>query len=256
MRKLLHIVVCGCMLIASQSLYAQNTEPAASGAKKNIVKLNLSSLVFKNVSLQYERVVKPKMSVAVGVSLMPKSDLPFAKTLRDEFSDNADAQRAIETTKLGNFSITPEVRFYVGRKGAPTGFYIAPYARYAHMSFEQLYEFTASNNKVYKPLIKGDINYFGGGLMFGTQWNLSKSITLDWWIAGGHFGSTSGTLVGTADMSDLTPADRTDLENDIEDVDLPLINTDATVSSNQVAVKLSGSYVGVRAFGLALGIKF
>jgi hypothetical protein len=237
-------------------LLAQKIEDAVPVVKKNIIKVNLSSIAFKNASLQYERVLKPKMSFALGVSIMPKSSLPFAKTLKDEFSDNEDAMRAIETTELSNFSITPELRFYLSKKGAPQGFYIAPYARYAKMSFEQLYQFTASNNKVYKPVINGDINFIGGGLMFGAQWSLSKSITLDWWILGAHTGSTSGLLSGTADMSDLTAADKQDLENDIEDVDLPLLKTDATVSSNKVDVKFSGGYVGARAFGFALGIKF
>ena len=255
MRKLIMLTLC-CALFFSHSLWAQKTDVKDALLKKNVVKINLVSLVFKNASLQYERVVAPKMSFALGVSIMPKSGLPFAQSLKENFADNDDAQRAIESTKLSNFSITPEYRFYVGKKGAPIGFYVAPYLRYSKMTFEQLYEFTASNNKVYKPLISGDINNIGGGVMLGSQWALGSNITLDWWIAGGHIGSSSGTLLGKADMSDMSEADKKQLENDIEAVDIPLYDFDATVRSNEVEVKLKGGSAGIRAFGIALGFRF
>ncbi len=228
----------------------------SDGAKKNILKINLSALIFKNASLQYERVVNRNMSVALGVSIMPKTDLPFKNTLMDEFGDNADAKRAIETTQLSNFSITPEVRFYVGKKGAPNGFYIAPFARYNHLAFEQLYQYTAANGKIHKPLIGGKINNYGAGILFGTQWSLGKCVTLDWWIAGPYIGSMNGDLVGFDDMSDLSATDRTKLKNDIEDVNIPLTKTQATIGNNRVDVNLSGGFIGVRTFGFALGYKF
>jgi len=176
--------------------------------------------------------------------------------LMDEFGNNADAKRAIETTMLSDFSITPEIRFYAGKKGAPAGFYVAPFLRYNHMNFEQLYEFTASDGKLYHPFITGTINNFGGGILLGVQWHLGKRLTLDWWIAGPSYGTLNGDLSGTDDMSAMSAADKQKLERDIEDVDLPLIKTDATVGNNRVDVKLDGSYVGLRTFGFALGFKF
>lgn len=260
MRKLIQSVfLCGVMC-AGLSAASQNLVSTAKEVigieKPNIVKVNLSSLAFKNASFQYERIMNRKMSLALGVSFMPKSGLPFASSLQDQFGDNADAKRAIETTQLSNFAITPEVRFYVGSAGAPKGFYIAPFMRYQHMNFEQVYEFTASNGNVHKPLVSGSINNIGGGVLFGAQWNLGKSVTLDWWIAGPTIGTTKGDLSGTDDMSDMDAADRADLEKDIESVELPLTKIDATVGNNRVDVKLSGPYVGIRAFGLALGFKF
>lgn len=240
------------IMVSTQEMNGSST----SGDLKNIIKINLSALVFKNISLQYERVIKRKMSVALGVAITPKTGLPFKKTLMDEFGHNEDARRAIESTKLSNFTITPEIRFYVGRKAAPAGFYVAPFLRYNSMHFEQLYEFTASNGKLYHPFITGTINNFGGGILFGAQWHLSKKLTLDWWIAGPSYGTLSGNLSGTEDMSDMSAADKQDLETDIEDVDLPLIKTDATVGNNRVDVKLSGSYVGLRTFGFAIGYNF
>lgn len=250
-----YLLLC-LLLFTSLTLSAQEKEKKViSGDLNNIFKINVSSLIFSNISLQYERVVRRKITVALGVGIMPKTGLPFEKTLMDEFGHNADAKRAIETTKLSNFNITPEIRFYMGKKNAPAGFYIAPFVRYNQMNFEQLYEFTASDNKKYHPLINGKINNFGGGILFGAQWSLSRKISLDWWIAGPSYGTLKGNLSGTEDMSTMSAADKQKLERDIEDVDLPLIKTDATVGNNRVDVKLSGSYIGLRTFGFALGYK-
>lgn len=186
---------------------------------------------------------------------MPETGLPFASSLSEQFGDNADAQRAIETTRLRSFTVTPEYRFYLSGN-APTGFYLAPFARYQNLYFEQEYSFTASNGKVYRPIIGGTINNVGAGLLMGTQFKLGSNMTLDWWIAGPMYGTSKSDLSGTTDMSDLSAADRANLENDIESVDIPLTKIDATVGNNRIDVKLDGPFAGIRAFGFALGIRF
>jgi hypothetical protein len=256
MKHAIKPLLVGCLLLAGKFGIAQNAAEIKNPVKGNIIKINLSSLLFKNGSFQYERVVKRNLSYGIGFSILPKTGLPFASTLNDQFGSNPDAKRAIETTQLSNYSITPEIRFYMGKKGAPAGFYLAPFVRYQHMSFNQVYQYTASNNKVHNPLIGGTINNIGAGLLIGTQWNLSKSLTLDWWIAGPIIGSSKGHLVGNDDMSDLSSADRQKLKTDIESVDIPLTKIEANIGTNQVDVNLSGPYAGIRAFGLALGVKF
>lgn len=251
MKKITYLLLFAFVMLISSAAMAQSD---SNISKKNIIKLNLSSLVFKNISLQYERVLSRKTSVALGIGIMPKSGLPFAKTLKDRFGSNSDAARAIDDTKLSNFSITPEFRFYLGKK-APKGFYIAPFARYNTLKLDQMYRFTTSNNVNHVANIKGSINNFGGGLLFGAQWNLTKSLTLDWWIAGPIVGSTKGTLVGT-DPQNIQPQDRANIKNDIEDVNLPGTKVTATVEQNKITANLSGPYYGLRAFGIVLGFKF
>lgn len=250
------LFVFSALLFAGSAIKAQQAEtlpPAAD--KKNILKMNLSSLVFKNFSFQYERVIAPKMSVGLGISVMPKTGLPFASTLKDQYGNNSDAARAIDETRLSNFAITPEIRFYLGKKMAPTGFYVAPYMRYNKLNFDQVYTFTPSDNKLHTANITGDFTNIGGGLMFGAQWNLSKSLTLDWWIAGAAVGSAKATLSGT-DPQGIPAQDRADIERDLEDFDFPGYTVESTVGANQINVNMKGTYYGVRAFGLALGIKF
>jgi hypothetical protein len=256
MRNILRTVVLSALLTAGTSVFAQEKmAESITPLGKTIIKVNLTSLVFKNASLQIERVTSPKTSFALGVSYMPETGLPFASSLSEQFGDNADAQRAIETTRLRSFTITPEYRFYLSGH-APTGFYIAPFARYQNLYFQQEYSFTASSGKVHNPVIGGTINNIGGGILLGTQFKLGSKVTLDWWIAGPIYGTSSGNLSGTDDMSDLSAEDRANLEGDIEGVDIPLTKIDATVGNNRIDVKLDGPYAGLRAFGLALGIRF
>lgn len=256
MKKHLLSVAIAAMSLMGTTSQAQSLESAApTSSKNNILKINLSSLVFKNISLQYERVVAPKMSVALGVSVMPKTGLPFAGALRDQFGDNSDAAKAIDETQLSNVAITPEVRFYLGKQQAPAGYYLAPFVRYNRMQFYQIYTFTPSDNKLHTANIKGTINNIGGGLLLGAQWHLSRALTLDWWIAGPAIGSSKGTLDGTDPMG-IPQADQDKVKRDIETADIPGYDVKATVGPNQIHVDLSGTYYGLRAFGLALGIKF
>lgn len=250
MKKITKLLLVSFVLLSSQA-FAQDT----AQQKKNIIKLNLTSLIFKNFSLQYERVLTRKTSVALGVSIMPKTGLPFAKTLKDQFESNGDAARAIDETQLSNMAITPEFRFYLGRKPAPAGFYLAPFARWNRLKFDQFYRFTTSDGTKHVANIKGTIDNIGGGLLLGAQWHLSKTLTLDWWIAGPIVGSTKGTLIGT-DPINIQPGDRQKIKDDIEGTDLPGLDVKAVVEQNKITADLSGGYYGLRAFGFALGFKF
>jgi hypothetical protein len=236
------------LLIATLLLNAQ--------AGKNIIKINLPSVALNTYSLQYERVLNNRQSTALGIAISPNTDLPFKKRLMDQFGGNEDAKRAIETTKFTKFTLTPEYRFYFSKKGAPTGFYLAPFARYTHMSINQDYTYTPSSGIEHTANLKGKFNGIGGGIMIGTQWMLGKNVTLDWWILGPFIGALDSEFKGVDDMSDLSAQDKADLEKDIEDVDIPLWDIDATVGNDIITAKLKGPFYGVRAFGFSLGIRF
>jgi hypothetical protein len=249
MKHLVTILIAACFALISSAAKAQKTTPG-----KHIVKLNLTSIALKHYSLQYELVINKRQSFAIAAGISPNTGLPFKKTLLDQFGGNADAKRAIESTKFNKISITPEYRFYLGKKQAPAGFYLAPFARYTHMSIEQDYEFTPSNNKKHVAHLKGKFSGIGAGLKIGTQWTLGKNTTLDWFIAGPFIGAMSSSFTGTDDMSDMTGSDKVKLEKDIESVEIPLWTTEATVGNNKIDVKLKGPFYGVVA-GLNLGIR-
>ena len=95
----------------------------------NIIKLNLSALVVRNFSVQYERKVAPKIAVAIAFHILPFGKLPFSGTLSDMVDVN---NVAFNKANIGSFGIIPEVRFYPGKKGALRGFYVGPFINYSH----------------------------------------------------------------------------------------------------------------------------
>ena len=257
--------------ISITSLIAQSTLDEQSGGsapvkvkqpaektdkhKMNIVKVNLMALALKNYSFQYERVLTKKISVAVGVRTMPTGSLPFQDAFADQLAeDDPDLANNIKDLKVGNFAITPEVRFYLNKKGYGRGFYIAPYYRYAKFTSSEL-PITFEGDGGDKTIkLKGDIATHSGGLMIGAQWHLGKVVTLDWWILGAHYGTSNGTLNGVPSSS-LSANEQTELKNTIESLDLPLTKITAEVNANNIKAIIDGPWGGVRA-GLTLGIRF
>ncbi len=223
--------------------------------KKNIVKVNLMALGLKNYSFQYERVLSKHVSVAVGVRTMPTGSLPFQDLIVDQIAEgNPELEASLRSFKAGNFAVTPEVRFYLSKKGYGRGFYIAPYYRFAKFNSDELpieYESGGNTNTV---RLKGDVTTHTGGLMFGAQWQLGKVVTLDWWILGGHYGKSQGTLSGVPSQP-LSQQEQQDIRDEIANFDLPLTKITAEVSANNVKAIVDGPWAGVRA-GLTIGIRF
>ena len=246
------------LLISFNQAFAQDNQ-AESGSRKNIFKMNLSGIALDHYSFQYERVTNKRQSFAMGFGFSPRVDLPFKKTLADKFGDNEDAARMIESTVFSKITVTPEYRFYLGKKQAPEGFYLGTFVRYLHMSISQDYTFTPGTGNLHRAHMDGTIDGIGGGVLIGAQWLLGKkkNISIDWWIAGPFFGAMDGDFHGTdPDMDELDADDRADLKNDIEGVDIPLWTVDATIGDFTIDAKLKGAFYGARLFGICLGFRF
>ena len=119
---------------------------------KNVVKVNLTGLLFKNYGFQYERMLGKKTSIALGYRIQPQSTLPFIDFLESQV-DDPESFDVLEKINFGNTAVTPEIRFYLGKKGGPRGFYIAPYARFSKFNvsvpdFEFTYQETIDNQTI------------------------------------------------------------------------------------------------------------
>lgn len=235
---------------------SQDERPSAPNISdrkgRTLLKYNVPGAFFNSHTIQLERVVGLKHSLAVSFNFGGQSSLPFKDILLDQFGSDQQAADIIESVKFDRFSITPEFRFYLGAKGAPSGFYLAPFLRYSRMNSEQKYSFTDSDNSRHNVDFKGTLTGFGGGLMMGSQWTLGRNVVLDLWLAGPFYGKMRGDFTGVDSQPIKDPIG---LENDIESVDLGPWQFDATVSGQRVDVKLDGPYVGLRA-GLCIGIRF
>jgi len=236
-------------IFSGQILFAQDTNSVNTN-EKNIVKMNVAALALKTYSFQYERAVGEKISVAMGFRVMPKSTPPLKSKIED-LIDNDETWSHIKDFKTGNFAITPEVRFFLG-KSVFKGFYVAPFVSYAKYDFDIPFEYSYLTYSTTIPL-SGSVNTFTGGIKIGAQWSLSKLVFLDWWIIGPNYGTSSGTISGAKEM---IPIEQDYVRNELKDLDdIPLIKTTSTVDDHGVKIKVDGPWAGVRA-GLNVGFRF
>ncbi len=225
---------------------------------KNIVKINVTSLAFKTFSLQYERLLGRKMSVALGVRMMPSSALPFRNaivnaTKSEDGEDDEDLTKLFEEAKLGGLAITPEFRYYLGKE-AGRGFYLAPFVRYEHYNLSAPYSFLDASDQLVNVSFKGNMTSYGIGLMIGSQFKLAQRLTLDWWILGPYYSATQLSL--KANNLSLTTDDQTILRESLESIEFASVKIESEVTATSASLKAKSGFGGIRAFGLCLGFKF
>ncbi len=261
MQRIIKPFLTICLFLFATTIFAQNEEDSKSENDKttkesmNFIKVNLFALALKNYSFQYERVLNRKFSFALGVRFSPESTLPFQNSLIKLSDDDPDAIEQIKNFKFGNTTITPELRFYVSKKGYGRGFYLAPFYRYAKYTGQGI-QFTYENTAMVESKIsmKGNLVSNTGGLMIGAQWGLSKRISLDWWIIGAHYGNGKGEFIGTPTVP-LTLTEQNDLRQELENFEIPGTTKTVFVNATEAKVNLDGPMAGVKA-GLSIGIRF
>lgn len=244
-----HFLFACFLLVANHNSYSQS-ENNRDESGKNILKMNLPALALKNFSVQYERAVSPKVSVAATFRYMPDGKVPLQSSIA-KWADDPETERQLDNLNVGNIAVMPELRFYLGKRGVFRGFYLGPFASIARYNADLLYEYDDAGITKTIPL-KGDVNSITGGLMLGAQWKLSKSIFLDWWILGANYGSSKGDINGQQKLSD---SEQRSLRNGLDEIDIPLTKFTYIVNENGATVNFNGPWAGVRA-GLCLGINF
>lgn len=223
---------------------------APSQSQENIMKANLFSLPLKNVSLQYERKILSRTSLALGFRWQPSGSLPLESALKN-LTDDPEVERQIDNLTTGNFAITPEFRFYLGKKKSMRGFYVAPYLRYTRFTADLPFEYDDGGVTKIIPM-SGSLNTFTGGLLMGTQFSLGKMLNLDWWIVGPAYGRSNGDITG---QKSLSPSEQQSLRDELANLDVPLTKITYTVDANGATVHFKGPWAGIRT-GLCLGFRF
>lgn len=251
-----------CSTIEAQDIFTDDeyTEIEIDNPTMNIFRTSLSTIIMNNYSIQYERVLNKKFSVGISYRFMPSGSIPLKNTVLDFFasdSNKSDIEDVLSDTKISGSAITLEPRFYVGKKGYGTGFYIAPYYRYSSFKFDNIsfnYESETSPtiNTVHAG---GKVTAHSGGVMIGAQWTVGKNFVIDWWIIGGHLGSSSGDISGTPNVP-LTPYEQQEIRETIERIEFSDMIKEINVSANGVDVQIEGPWYGIRAFGVSLGYRF
>lgn len=227
---------------------------------KNLVKINLLALTVGNFSLQYERLITKKTVVALSAGITPERGIPFYSTFEGSIDDQ-DTKDQLKGIKYSNYSITPEIRFYLGKEGFK-GFYIGIFGRYTSydIKFPLQYEDLASNipgipaNLVPKEKIDldGNIRAFSGGITLGAQWKLSNKLYLDWLIIGPHFGGSKGDLKAN---KKLTAIEQQEIKDAIAELDIPMLDYTYEVNDDGARMRFDGPWAGIRT-SLGLGYRF
>ncbi len=231
------------VLCASFLLTTVNAQEA-----EHVVKLNIFALALNNVSLQYEKPFHDRMSVSLGVRMQLPRTLPNVVGGTDEGSGTIES-------RLTGYALTPEFRFYTGSKGAPKGFYLAPYLRYTNFKIATQSEYRDDTGVDRKYDLTGKFTGFGGGLMIGMQWLIADKFSIDWWILGGHYGTANAKLFGENKSGTWSQKEQDDIKAELQAFDVPFGTTDYTVTSKEAELNWKMPFLGLRS-GLCLGWAF
>lgn len=241
------IFFIACLCFISYTLFAQKEGDWLE--KNNILKVNLSALAFKNISVQYEVKDGKKASVAVNLHTIPYSKLPFQNVFKDLLSDNPDIQ--YDQFKLGSFGVITELRYYLSKRGAFQGFYLGPFLGYNSYKMNLPIKYNTKMGD-----FGGKINVLSAGIQIGAQFHIGKSLVLDWWILGPNYGSASGKFdfIGTLSGSEQDEL-RAAIETLKQDIPFKLIKT-YVIGNGGGTFVTKGPWAGIRALGINLGIRF
>ncbi|WP_181193729.1 DUF3575 domain-containing protein [Pontibacter ummariensis] len=230
--------------------------------RKNIVKVNLSSLALENYSLGYERSLTRKMTCALGFNVMPETTLSsiflVERAIDLYLQDYGFLINELNLASIANNSFNGEARFYAGRHSGARGLYVSVYGRYASMKAAYPYNYGTNDNTYLLPL-QGAFKGLGGGVMIGAQWLISKRMTFDWYMLGGHYGKTDIAMSAAADLSSLSTTERKDLEGIFEGINdsfKGVAAVDASVTDQGLNVTGKGPFAGIRSLGFNLGMTF
>lgn len=237
-----------------------NLENSTDTNKQNqtFLKTNLLGIAINNYSFQIERTLSKKISLALSYRIMPNGSIPFKSKIIDAVgTEDPDTQETIENMKIGNYAITPEIRFYLSKNGYGKGFYIAPFYRYAQYEItEMLFKFIdiTNPNSDQSINLSGKVTSNTGGVLFGTQWFIGKNLSIDWWILGAHYGNANGSFDGKSSRA-LNSIEQNELRQQLEDIDIPLTDKTVEVNANGASLKIDGPWAGLRT-GLSIGYRF
>lgn len=222
----------------------------------NVIKLNLSSAIFKALGVQYERKLASRFSFALGGIYRPSSSLFFFKTLSDNAGNSGispETAAMYESARFSRLSITPELRFYFKKK-APKGLYLAPFFRYNRDQTRFDFKYSENNSTVRKTgQARLTENMIGGGILFGLQILSKKKLAVDLWFLGPWLGFNKATLKSGLNVGNINEFEKAVLASNIE----PIIQDEALKWDNSgINTTISRTGLGVRLLGINIGYNF
>ncbi len=222
--------------------------------RPNTLKINLVSLAFKSISVQFEHTLTNHLAFDIQLGIMIPHPFPSALFKIDTIGKNGSYTQALNAKFNSGFQFTPEIRYYFRGKGA-RGFYTGAYLRYSSYSISAdgvHRENSSSPEKYYT--YNGNATCTNLGIIIGSQFSLGSRIVLDWWILGLQAGVNRVSMKSEGDFSTV---DKNDYIN-TADANLKQIptfkNFSATMTNTEATLKFD-FLLGLRS-GLCLGFRF
>jgi|SRR5690606_22996723 len=252
--KNLWICFFALILLSQTNSFAQ---PVRENQKNvQVVKMNLLALITRDFSFQYERQFASHFSAALGFRFQPYGNLPFRKTILDQVSNSGLATRDfINTAKVSNWAVTPELRYYFFKKKPLNGLYVGPYFRIGEYRLGGTYLFVDDSGDVKPIVFKGKGMAWSVGIQVGAQWKLSEKISLDWWILGPQYGVMNTKLHADVDLTDLDYYEKKRLNVVLNGVSIGGNTMTSDIRDYSIDSKINLKFVGLRT-GLSLGFVF
>lgn len=240
-----------CLLISIFLINAEFSEAQETKATagNDIIRVNLSALAFRNISVEYERKLGERNSLTLNIHAIPFGSLPYV-SLAQNLIDKAYVD--LNLAKIGSVGATATYRFYSRKKGTFRGFYFAPMVNFN--SYKTSLPIQYNNGKT--GLFDGNITAITGGLQAGIQIPFGKHIYLDLWLLGPSYGISNGHLNFTGNLS---INEQAILSAEIEDLknSLPIyVISSYNVNSSGATITEQGPWAGLRALGINLGFRF
>lgn len=250
------ILLFAAIFLINMGIYAQkdstvSKKPAWDYQYKNVAKINGIAMALKNVSLTYERSIKPRLTGIIGVGYKFSGGTPsFFKKNSTNFSFGTDGIKGI--------TITPELRYYLKscENQTPNGFYASIYFRYAY--YKSGLDFTYYPNYPDKEEVKfyvdARFDEFGVGFLLGYQLLIKERFVIDFMI----IGPRQSWITMKYEFDDnVSEKFLTELEEYLQDI-VDRFGIDHKVEIDKTGVKdakVSFNFTNVR-FGISLGYSF
>tara|TARA_B100000768_G_scaffold44140_1_gene42896 strand:- start:1472 stop:2197 length:726 start_codon:yes stop_codon:yes gene_type:complete len=210
--------------------------------------LGVPGLIVGNINVGYEKVISENKTLALHIGVIIPREVPEWLTFGDETS--SAILEELDNSAEG-LSMVGEYRMYIGDKGAPFGFYVAPMVRYHD------YQLTVGTDFDGETVLMGTkLNIIGLGLQLGTQFKLGDRMTLDWNFLGLTIDQKTITIEAYSNNAD-TDFQEIEEELQAEVDDLPLYSDKIELTSGNDFIKGKGSLIGLGLrSGLTIGYRF
>lgn len=252
-----------CVLLCSAAIahvQAQeesvHTATSALFAPKHIIKTNLVAYAFYSITGNYET----KTGAATSVGLLGGYKLPQTITVNGIAELSEGNQTYTGEIDPEGFFVNPYFRFY-GRETFK-GFYFEGFLRYYDFKFKVPYDYD-KNGQTIKAFANGTSKAWGGGLGFGSQFNLAPHWYID--INAG-FGLANGDIRAETSDPNLDAQDYADIKDNIEanrdaEVDIFLLGglldeMEADANANSAWVEFNDVIIPIVRGGVSIGFAF